>query len=340
LGLAAVCVGLALNCKQPLAVVLLPAMALADDPTRPLRVRLGRAAVLGLGFAAGYVAYAGYEAWKFPPDSRGERAAIMAPKDPPMFFGASPVEAVLDFIAGPSAGSIWYFPPVLLCAAGLTAWWRAGRRRVVVAFVVACGAAVAFYSILTFYKGGVCWGPRYLTPLFALLWLFAPDGVTILGRPRSRLLLAAGVGVQLLGLAVVPERLYFERRLVSNFYTVDPWIYFHGSVSHVLNRPRELVEVLTAPPAPEFAPAPTPTFTLPVLEPPYYTGPPGAEGIRHYTVLNTLRPWWATFPHLPADQRPVDLNRTVTLFVLLILVGLAAGWTGVTRFRPRWEGTP
>ena len=336
---AAGCVGLALNCKQPLAVVLLPALALADDPTRPLRMRLARAAVLGLGFAGGYAVYVGYEAWKFPPAYQAERAAVQATKDPPMFFGASPVEALLDYIAGPSSGSVWYFPPVLLCAAGLRAWWRAGRGRVVAAVVVACGAAVAVFSTLTFYKGGVCWGPRYLTPLFALLWLFAPDGVAGLSRPLTRLLLTAGVVVQLLGLAVVPERLYLERQLPSNFYTVDPWLYFHGAVSHLLNRPRELIDALTAPPAPEFTPAPTPTFTLPVLEPPYYSGPKGAEGVHRYTLLNTLRPWWATFRYLPPDQRPVELNRTVALLVLLTFVGLAAGGAGLTSHHCRLMST-
>jgi hypothetical protein len=313
LGLAAGCVGLALNCKQPLAVVLLPALALADDPTRPLRARVGRAAVLGLGIAAGYAAYVGYEAAKFSPANQDERNAILAAKYPPVFFAGNPVEALLDYTAGPSSGSVWYFPPVLLCAAGLRAWWRAGRRRAVVAVVVACGAAVAFFSILTFYKGGVCWGPRYLTPLFALLWLFAPDGVVVLGRPIARLLLAAGVGVQFLGLAVVPERLYLERELPSLFYTVDPWLYFNPALSHLLNRPREVIDALTAPPAPEFTPSPTPTFTLPVLEPPHHTGPTGIEGVHRYTLLNTLRPWWATFRHLPPDQRPVALAPTAAV---------------------------
>jgi hypothetical protein len=305
-----------------LAAVLLPALALADDPTRPRRARLGRAALLGLGLATGYAAYVGYEVWKFPPANEGERAVILATKYPPVIFGANPVEALLDYLVGPSAGSVWYFPPVLLCAAGLRAWWRAGRRRVVVAVVVACGAAVAVYSILTFSKGGVCWGPRYLTPLFALLWLFARDGVTALGRPLTRLLLTAGVVVQLLGLAVVPERLYLERQLPSNFYTVNPWLYFHPALSHLLNRPREVIDALTAPPAAEFTPAPAPTFTLPVMEPPYYTGPKGIEGVHRYTLLSTLRPWWATFPHLPPDQRPVDPGTAGLVFGGVAAVGL------------------
>ena len=144
-----------------------------------------------------------------------------------------------------------------------------------------------------------------------------------LGRPLARLLLAAGVVVQLLGLAVVPERLYLERELPSLFYTVDPWLYFNPALSHLLNRPRELTDALTAPPAPEFTPAPTPTFTLPVMEPPYYTGPPGAEGVHRYTLLSTLRPWWATFPHLPPDQRPVDLAQAGMLFGGTLACGLA-----------------
>jgi hypothetical protein len=331
LGLAAVCVGLAVNCKQPLAAVLLPALALADDPNRPMRARLGRSAVLGLGLATGFAAYVGYEAVKFSPTNLEERDALLAAKYPRILFGGNPLEALLDFIAGPSSGSVWYFPPLLLCAAGMRAWWRVGRKRVVVAVMVTCAVVVAFFSIVTFYKGGVCWGPRYLTPLFALLWLFAPDGVAVLGRPLARLLLAAGVGVQVLGLAVVPERLYLERELPSLFYTVDPWLYFNPALSHLLNRPRELIDALTAPPAPEFTPAPTPTFTLPVLEPPYHTGPRGIEGVRQYTLLNTLRPWWATFRHLPPDQRPADLGATARFLGLTVAAGLALIYWGLTR---------
>jgi hypothetical protein len=321
--LAAGCVGLAINCKQPLAVVLVPALALADDPTCPRRVRLGRAAVLGLGLVAGYAAYVMYEAAKFPPDNQAERDAILATKYPRVFLAGNPVEALLDCIAGPSSGSVWYFPPVLLCAAGLRTWWRAGQRRVVAAVLVAFVAAVAVFSLLTFYKGGVCWGPRYLTPLFALLWLFAPDGVAVLGRPLAGLALTAGVVVQLLGLAIIPERLYLERELPSLFYTVDPWLYFNPALSHLLNRPREVIDALTAPPAPEFTPAPAPTFTLPVMEPPYYTGPRGVEGVHRYTLLNTLRPWWATFHHLPPDERPVDLAQAGLVFGGTLAGGLA-----------------
>ena len=95
---------------------------------------------------------------KFSPANQEERNGILATKYPP-FFAGNPVEALLDYLAGPSSGSVWYFPPVLLCAAGLWAWWRAGRRRAVVAVVVGSGAAAAVFSTLTFYKGGVCWGP-------------------------------------------------------------------------------------------------------------------------------------------------------------------------------------
>jgi hypothetical protein len=344
LALAAGCIGLALNCKQPLAAVLLPAVALADDPARPLRARLGRAATLGLGFVAGYAVYVGYEAWKFPPPQRAEVATILATKYPPIFFGASPVEALLDYLVGPSSGSVWYFPPVLLCAAGLRAWWRAGRRRAVAAVVLACAAVVTFFSILTLSKGGVCWGPRYLTPLFALLWLFAPDGVAVLGRPPARLLLAAGVVVQLLALAVVPERLYLERQLPSNFYLAEPWLYFHPALSHLLNRPQEVVDALTAPPAPEFTPAPTPTFTLPVMEPPHYRGPPGRDGVHQYTLLNTLRPWWVTFQHLPPDKRPVGPAETAAGLAAIAAAGLGLCWVALNRNgrgrRPASEHVP
>jgi hypothetical protein len=68
------------------------------------------------------------------------------------------------------------------------------------------------------------------------------------------------------------------------------------------------------------------------MEPPYYTGPMGIEGVHRYTLLSTLRPWWATFPHLPANDRPVDLARTGLMVggtlacgLVLLVAGLATG---------------
>lgn len=318
---SAAMVGLALNCKQPLAAILLPAIAFADDPKRSGMARQFRAGVLGMGLAAGLTLYLAYEAWKFPPEEKAKHAAILAEQGMDIFAG-NPAEALLDFAIGPSSGVIWYCPTIVLCLAGVLTM-RAGERWRMLALLAACGVITVFYSFLSFYKGGVNWGPRYLTPIFGLLWLYAPAGAQLLGARLTRLLLLLGFLVQIMAIAVVPERLYVERALPTGFYTIKPWWYFHPAISHVMNRPREILDAFTAPAAPEFTPGPTPTFTLPVFDPPYYTGPKGIAGVRQYTLLNELRPWWATFPHLAPDQRPVNLAASLAFFALLGFAGAA-----------------
>jgi len=311
--IAALAVGLSLNCKQPLAAVLLPTLALADCSPR----RGVRAAVLILGFVLGYACYVGYETWKFPPGEKAKHAAIMAEQGLTI-FGGKPLEALLDYAAGPSSGTLWYAPASLLGLAGLLA----APRKLRVAMLLALAAMVGFFSLLTFYKGGVCWGPRYLTPVFGLLWLFAPQGAARLGRPLTGLLLSLGFIVQILGLALVPERLYVERNVPSGFYTVDPWLYFQPSISHILNRPREIADSWQAPPSPEFTPAPTPTFTMPVFDPPFYNGPKGIEGVRKYSTLNTFRPWWLTYGELNRYQRPFDVVKVAMVILCIGALGL------------------
>jgi hypothetical protein len=115
--------------------------------------------------------------------------------------------------------------------------------------------------------------------------------------------------------------LYVERNVHSAFYILNPWWYFQPSISHLLNRPREIADALTAPASPEFTPSPAPTFTLPVFDPPFYNGPKGIEGVRRYTLLNEFRPWWATYPHLPIEQRPVAVLPTVALLLALAALG-------------------
>jgi hypothetical protein len=329
--LTAGCVGVAANCKPPLAAVLLPAIALADDPTRTVRQRIARAAVLVAGLVAGYAAYVGYDAWKFPPEVRDEIERILAERNFPGTLAGNPAQALLDLAVGPSSGVMWYYPPVILCLIGLWSWWRSGRRVWAAAALGMVVAVVGFCSLLSFYKGGVCWGPRYLTPVFALLWLFAPFGVAAVGRRPAAILLSLGVIVQVLALSIVPERLYYERRLPSGFYYVDPWLYLRPEIGHLFNRPRELLDALTAPPASEFTPAPAPSFCLPVADPPYYTGPPGIDGVRRYVVLNGLRPWWATLPLLPPDQRPVEPGPAAAVFGLIAAAGLTLVTFGAHR---------
>ena len=98
---------------------------------------------------------------------------------------------------------------------------------------------------MTIFKGDPCWGPRYLTPIFAILWIFAPaEAVRCVGGWVVTLL-ALGLVVQLGTLSVDPHRLYVEPGCPRRS-TCRPWLYFHPAISHLANRPREIAEILDA----------------------------------------------------------------------------------------------
>jgi hypothetical protein len=320
--IAAIFLVIAVNCKPPLAAFVLPCLAAADDPRRSRSLRWSRALILAAAVPLGHVTQKAYHAWKFPLETVAAYEATLLEKSFPMFFGNVP-EALLDLAVGPSSGALWYFPPIILSLAGLSAAMRSSERSFALATAAATAAFTLFDALLTCYKGGVCWGPRYLTPVFAVLWLFVPLGAARLSRGFVAGLLAAGVLVQLLGLAIVPERLYVERDVHSSFFLTDPWLNLRPELGHLANRPREIYDALTAPPAPQFTPSPSPTFTLPVFDPPAYLGPKGIAGVRSYTLLNSLRPWWVTFRQLPDHERPIDLDRTELMLGALLLLGLA-----------------
>src|SRR5207245_1091723 len=115
------------------------------------------------------------------------------------------------------------------------------------------------------------------------------------------------------------HRLYVARNLPSGFYVhISPWLYFHPDVAHLLNRPREIGEILRASPEREigFSPGPEPTFAFPVIDFIDQGGyRPAAVG--RYHVLNSFRPWWASQWYLPPEARPVDLGWAAALLLAL-----------------------
>jgi hypothetical protein len=221
----------------------------------------------------------------------------------------------------PGAGAIWYCPTLVLSILGLARWHR--TEKLLCRSVLAASAGfMLFISMLTFFKGDLSWGPRYLTPVFAVWWLFAPAGAALL-RPRLvAVVLLAGMAVQLLGLSVDPHRLYLQRKLWSRFYVVNPWLYFHPAIGHLGNRPREIVEILSADTAASeaFTPARSPTYALPILE---HIPQHGPQAVEKYHVFNALRPWWLSQAYLKPWERPVDLGRSWVVFSIAALAGLA-----------------
>jgi hypothetical protein len=303
--------GLAFNCKPPLAVFLLPALALADNRALSRPARIARAGLMTGGVALGVFGCWAYDRYKFPPEIKATHGPLLE-RYPPIYFG-NPAEALLDFVAGPSSGSLWYFPPVILCLCGMLWLWRRGDRCLVLAGGLAAGIFVGFLSLMTFYKGDPAWGPRYLTPLFAAGWLVAPYGAAVVGRRWTKVLIALGVVVQVLGLAVEPQRLYVEQRAPSDFYMISPWLHFNRKLAHLPNRPREVYEAVTAAPAPAFTPAPTPTFAPPSVEMLLGPGEEGPQVVARYQIYSGLRFWWASLPHLPLAERPVAVGPTVAV---------------------------
>jgi hypothetical protein len=316
--LAGLALGAALNCKQPLAVFVLPVLAVLVPRGLPRRPALARAALVLAGLALGAAVYEGYEWYKFPPESTADHARLLDQYVPA--WPGTPVAAVLVLLLSPAAGVFWYCPTLVLSLCGLRPWWRA-ERRFTAALLVACAGFTAFFCSLVFFKGDLSWGPRYLTPVFAVLWVLVPAAVALRPRWQVRLILGLGLLVQLLALSVDHHRLYVELRFPSGFYHGHPWIYFHPRAAHLVNRPREIYEIFTEEhAASSYSPTPLPTAATPCPE----TFERGPGAVRKYRFLDSFRPWWASMTFLAPADRPVDLGRAA-----LLLLGCAAAGAGL-----------
>jgi hypothetical protein len=312
--IASMLVALAIHCKPPLAVFALPVVALADQAKASLSTRIRRAAIVLAGGLVGLVTLYAYEAYKFPPEVRATHA-IYHMQYVPLWPG-TPLTAALVLALSPSAGFLWYCPATLLPAIGLA------RTARVVRYSVACAIAVfvIFICTMTIFKGDPAWGPRYLVPLYALLWLWAPLGAKQLGVASARLILALSIVVQLMSLAVDPHALYVRRALPSAFGAFNPLLYFDLRNAHLVQRPGEILSAWRERyrPAPKFTPADALTFAFPVLDRIPDRGP---EAARRYVVLKAYRPWWVAFQYVPRIDRPVSIAVTVALAAAVMALG-------------------
>jgi hypothetical protein len=314
---AGLAIGLAFNCKEPLGIFVLPVLAAMYDPDLGWRSQWRRQATVILLLALAVAVYLGHDLYKFPPESTTAHAELMKNYIP--FWSGSPEVGLLAMSVSLSAGVPFYNPASLICLAGLKAWWSR-EKLFCLSLSVAIAVFVIFISLLTFFKGDTAWGPRYLTPIFAILWLFAPAGPRLLRKWMVVIALGLGLVVQMSGLCIDPHRLYIEHGLPSSFYVNASVLYFHPSISHLVNRPREIVEVLANrdQQAECYSPSPSPTFAFPVID----FVEKGPAAVQKYHVLNGFRFWWASFQYLDRWSRPVDINRSVVLLIGLAVVGL------------------
>lgn len=313
---AGLMLALALHCKQPLGIFVLPVMAAFHDPTAGWRSQGKRLAAVAGALALGVALYLGYEWYRFPTGSSGEHVDRINHSVPT--WSSSPLTALVALLISPAAGVFFYNPPLWICLRGWPLWHRSRRL-----FSLALGAATAIFVLficsLSFFKGDPAWGPRYLTPVFAVLWIMAPWGFQQMRRRPGIVLLAAGLLVQVAALATDPYRLYLRIGLPMPFYVKSSDLYFHPALSHLLHRPMEIAEVLSPHEKTSiyYRPPYRPAFFLDVLDP---SG--GAfSGDRETEVIDSLRPWWVSFPAMGASGPPIDILKTMTLFLLIALAG-------------------
>jgi hypothetical protein len=340
--------GLAFNFKQPLGLFVLPVLAITYRPRVPLRRQFAPVGIVLAGLVLGILAQRAYEDYKFPPGTPNPAHSAEA-----LYGGVwslDPLPAMASLAASPSSGAFWYCPTLLLSVAGWCFWLRP-QRVFCYAVMLTSLLFIGFLSILVFFKGDPCWGPRYLTPVFALWWVFTPAAARECRRILVGALLGAGFLVQVLALSVDPQTLFLEHGIPFNYYCADRWRGFDPGVSHLWQRPREIVAILaTEDQAPEYAPGPTPTYavTLPSgfpvvvvssvglfaqgteasalgavaalpMRTPVHAVAHAKTAARHYHVFTSLRPWWISQQFLPPAARPIDLTAT-----LILLVGLGA----------------
>ena len=316
-GLAGLAVGLAFNTKPPLGIFLLPVLALGLTAARSLGIRVATTVLVLGGVGLGLGAYVGYEWWKFPPGSTNEHARLLARYLLP--WPGDTLAGVCGFLLSPAAGIFWYCPTLVLALAGLLRW----RRReafLCLAIAVSCTIFVLFISTMSFFKGDLSWGPRYLTPIFAVLWLFVPTAALSWPRRLTVGLLGLGLLVQLMALSVDPLRLFVSYRLPSGYFAGQEWIHFEPALGHILARPREILEICKddGSATTEFCPDPRCTSTDVLLE----EAPNGPEAVRRYRYLASFRPWWIRFAWLLPSERPVPLLPTAAIMLALALGGV------------------
>lgn len=310
--------GLAFNCKPPLALFMPVAVVALWDPQRPKSERWWQARVMFLCMAAGVIVYQAYDLWKFPPSSWAKLAE--AREEYVALWPGSPLAGFLSLLISPGMGALWYWPAVVVALLGLAAWGRE-QNLLTLMTALSCLAFLMFIGSIRFFSGEPAWGPRYLTPVFALVWIFVPAGVARLRWPIAGSLIAVSFLLQVAGLSIDTMRFFSgENELAAEGFLKDPWTYFRLDRSQVVARSRQLYEVLTfeGPAAKSFSPAKKPSLPLII-----YLKAKEPLSVSNHHVLSTFRPWWCSYWYLAADERPVDL--TFALKVLLIAGEIGAG---------------
>lgn len=320
-GLAA---GVLVNYQEPY-LLMIPGLAMATwgEAASPAERERRRTRLLLFLAAAGVgiALWMNYNALRFgaPFDS----GKFGPPSAHPPALG-NPIVGLAGLLLSPGKSVFLYSPPLILAVLG----WRrfaARERGLARAVLVATVPQFLVVSSLTFFHGDWCWGPRYLIPLLPLWGLAMPfAGEGPLRRRLKPILIGCGVAVQLLGLSLVHERFFFERRLATFFWYGDPGFYFRESA--LLARPVEILRVARTgvpPEAADFARCFDPRLVGTFLS---GIDPERAphDWMRHYRVFWLPRPWPLWIGHLDRSKTPGPLEhpaRWAAGFLLVAAVG-------------------
>jgi hypothetical protein len=185
-------------------LLLAPVVALAvlwrPRPIRPLAI-LRDLCLVGLPAAAGVAVYLVYNQARYgSPLSFG----YDEPFDTPLLVG------LYGWFLSSGKSVLLYAPPLVIAAVAAPRFWRE-RRRESALIVGLTAPLVVAYAMFWSWDGDFAWGPRFAVPLLGL-WLL-PLARLPGGRASGMALgvaIAAGVCVQVLGVAIDPARYLWE----------------------------------------------------------------------------------------------------------------------------------
>jgi len=251
----------------------------------------------------------------------------------------NPVIGLPGLLISPGKSIFLYSPAVLLALAGLRHLVRADRA-LGVAVIATVAIHLAMISMLSFYGGDWCWGPRYFVatlPMLSLAFPFAARPATSLRRFAYGAVVGVSFVIQLLGLSLDHHRFFYARSLPAFFWYADRTFYFHESA--LLSRPGEIVDSIRTGGVPAeaiaFRPGPYPELlTYAVFGGWNQDGLTSPQWMRRYAVFWLPRPWPLWMTSIDEGRRPIDVGAGLAVLAAMFIAGAALMRTALRRTLP------
>ncbi len=306
---------------QEIYAILLPTLGLVtlaspDSGPAPRRRAAERFVVFVLVGCLGLLFYAGFNNFRY-----GSLLFSGKGVNHPSPLG-NPLLGLPGLLVSPGKSIFLYSPPTAIALMGVYRLLRP-HRYLALAIAASCLAYLGLISMLSFYGGDWCWGPRYFVTILPLAAVGFPFAAVT--RRLGLALVIAGLCVQLLAISLDHHRFFYSRSLPAFFWYTQHGFYFRESA--LFARPGEILESIrngVPPEATVFRPGPYPellTYAVfgawgdPGLAPPIW--------MRHYRVFWQPRPWPLWMRSIPDDRRPVDLPIAIAA---LLVTGIAGAW--------------